>query len=91
MYLGGIMTQDIDKKTIEQAKSCKFSQTCLKKFDSSLCCDILEEGKDCLMVKPVSTFKSENCSFCQEIKKDKNNVHICTCPIRIELYRQLEK
>lgn len=73
---------------ISRSLTCKFGEKCLEEFDSSLCCEIIREGEDYLVVSPVSTFKSTNCSFVKLIRYKNSTHHICTCPIRLEIYRK---
>ena len=86
-----IMTDNIDDKTSKKANFCEFAQQCLKNFDTSLCCEIVARQKNSLLVKPVSIFKLGNCQFLQITKQDDKNVHICTCPVRLEIYDNEEK
>ena len=76
------------KNIISSSLDCKFGQKCLETFDNSLCCEILREDKDFLVVSPVSTFKSTNCSFVKLVKSGESEHHICTCPIRLEIFRK---
>ena len=80
------MPHNIDQEIINKAKSCEFGQQCLKDFDDSLCCEIIDREVNSLLIKPVSTFKSENCSFLKIIKQDDKDVHVCSCPVRLEIY-----
>ena len=85
------MTIEIDIGKINQTLSCKFSKACLKKFDVSLCCEIIQERSHDLIVSPTSTFKSSNCSYSRVINDNNQEVTICYCPIRIEIFREYGK
>lgn len=78
----------IDIESINSSASCKFGQKCLEEFNSSLCCEIMKEGSSYLFVTPVSTFKSSNCTFVRKIKHDNQDVNICTCPVRLNIYQK---
>ena len=80
------MPHNIDQEIREKAIFCEFDQQCLKDFDTSLCCEIIDRQINSLLVKPVSTFKLGNCQFLQITKQDVKDVHICTCPVRLEIY-----
>ena len=82
------MTLKIDKDTIDTVKTCKFAKKCLEDFDNALCCEIVKECSTFLVVKPTSSFKSSNCSHCHTINNEDTDVHICSCPIRLELYHK---
>jgi len=82
------MTLKIDKNIIDKVKTCNFAKKCLEDFDSALCCDIVEKCSTFLVVKPTSSFKSSNCSHCHPINNEGIDVHICSCPIRLELYHK---
>lgn len=82
------MALNIDKDIIDKAKNCIFAKMCLENFDSTLCCDIVEQCTAFLVVKPTSSFKSSNCLYCNTINNDGTDVHICSCPVRIELYKE---
>ena len=82
------MKVEIDIECSNKPTTCKFAQTCLNKFDSSLCCEIIREGSHDLFVSPVSTFKSSNCSYLRQIEFDGRDVHTCSCPVRMEIYRK---
>ena len=80
------MPHNIEQEIIKKAKSCEFDQQCLKDFDNSLCCEIIDRQINSLLVKPVSTFKSENCPYLQTIKQNNKDVNVCTCPVRLAIY-----
>jgi len=82
------MKVDIDIGIINNTETCKFGNKCLEEFDTSLCCDILTEGSNYLFVSPVSTFKSSNCSYIREVRQDDRQAYICTCPLRLEIFRK---
>jgi len=82
------MKVEIDEEHSKRTTTCKFDQKCLEEFDSSLCCNILKKGPHYLFVKPVSTFKSSNCSYMQKIKNDDQEMQICSCPVRLEIFRK---
>jgi len=81
------VTMDIDISN--KAELCKFGQKCLEGFDYSSCCTINKADENYLFVTPVSTFKSQNCSYIRKIRKDDVETHICTCPIRMEIFLKL--
>jgi hypothetical protein len=82
------MKIEIGKEHSDRTKTCKFDQKCLEEFDSSLCCNIIKEGPHYLLVDPVSTFKSSNCSYIRQIKNDDQEVQICSCPVRLEIFKK---
>ncbi len=81
----------IDIDITNKAVTCNFSKKCLEDMDTSLCCEIVERKPLFLLVRPASTFKSSNCSYRRTIKNDTQEVHVCSCPIRIEIYDKLGK
>ncbi len=85
------MTEKIDIGKTNHALSCKFSMTCMEDFDASLCCDIIQERSHDLIVSPVSTFKSSNCSYLETVISDGQEMTICYCPVRIEIFRKYGK
>lgn len=82
------MTLKIDKDIIDQIKTCNFGKKCLEGLDSALCCDVVKVCSTFLVVKPISSFKSCNCSHCHQINKEGVDIHICSCPMRLKLYRK---
>lgn len=82
------MKVDIDIEHFNRTKTCRFAKKCLEDFDSSLCCEIIKECTHYLIVSPVSTFKSSNCSYIRQIKADDNDVHVCSCPVRLAIFRK---
>lgn len=83
-----IIEIEIDIDETDKIETCKFGQTCLKNFDLSLCCTINREGEGYLVVTPVSTFKSSNCSFVREMPLEGEETHVCTCPVRLKIYKK---
>jgi hypothetical protein len=82
------MSYKIDKEIIKKTTSCNFAKNCLEDFDGGQCCEVLEGASKFLLINPTSTYKISHCSYCQEIKNNGNSIHICHCPIRIELYKK---
>ncbi|GAB4345149.1 MAG: hypothetical protein Kow0089_22080 [Desulfobulbaceae bacterium] len=82
------MKVDIDIGSSDAASNCRFDHICMKDFESSLCCDIVGEEEYFLLVRPVSTFKSANCSYRRRVEHEGREVDICTCPVRMLIYRK---
>ncbi len=82
------MKIDVDIECSNRTTNCKYDQKCLEDFDNSLCCEIVRESSNYLLVSPVSTFKSTYCSYIRMIESDDKEIPICCCPIRIEIYRK---
>lgn len=82
------MKIDIAIESIDKAVNCRFGNLCLEKFDSTLCCEIEKETSHTLIVRPVSSFKSTNCTYRKTIQADDREVNICLCPVRIAIYRK---
>lgn len=82
------MKVEIDIESSNRTRTCRFAQKCLEDFDKSWCCKIIKEGSHYLIVSPVSTFKSSNCSYIRQIKDDEQNIHICSCPVRLAIFRK---
>lgn len=82
------MKVEIDGEHYSRSKTCHFDHKCLEEFDSSLCCNITGEGSHYLFVDPVSTFKSSNCSYKRQIKSEDKEVQICSCPVRLEIFKK---
>ena len=82
------MKIDIDIENSNNTTACRFAHTCLGNFDRSLCCEIIREGDNVLIVSPVSTFKSSNCSYVEKVKVDNRAIHVCSCPVRLEIFRK---
>ena len=80
------MPLKIDKNLIDRVTTCIFDKKCLEDFKSALCCDIVDRCTSFLVVEPTSTFKSSNCLYLNKINNDGTDVHICSCPVRLEIY-----
>ncbi len=81
------MFDDIEKNI--NTSPCKFSRKCLENFDTALCCTVQGTEEGLLIIEPVSSFKSSNCSYKREIRHDTGTTHICTCPVRRAIYNSL--
>ena len=82
------MTLNIDKDILDKVKAGIIDKKRLESFDSTLCCDIIKKSSTFLIVKPTSFFKSSNCSYCHTISNKGTDVHVCSCPVRLELYQK---
>ena len=79
----------IDQEIVDQIRSnCPKWNVCLS-GDMSFCCKV-KEGGDCLIMEPPSNRYSSSCPFNYKVNDNDSHLHVCTCPLRKEIYSKYE-
>jgi hypothetical protein len=79
---------EVDQEITDQVEEkCHNLKACLS-GNMSFCCTVKRVGEDGLVMEPFTSLAFSNCPQSYKDKNEDPGLHVCTCPVRKEIYRK---